>query len=128
MILRSVKDMGMTKVRLDICGSYYVVSTNDDEQYLHDIAARLDESLTEFMTANPSASITTAAVLTALGFLDELSKSQTNADNMRAQIKDYLEDAARSKMELEDTKRELNKTRREFENFKKGEYGAHKKD
>ncbi len=107
--------MDMTKVRLDICGSYYVVNTTDDETYLHELATKLDSAMQEFMTASPSASITTAAVLTALGFLEELQRTQSNAENMRAQIKDYLEDAARSKMELEDAKRELNKTRRELE-------------
>ena len=41
----------------------------------------------------------TAAVITALGYLDELKKSTSGADNMRAQIKDYLEDAAKAKLE-----------------------------
>ncbi len=110
----------MTKVRLDICGSDYVVSTNDDEKYLVELASKLDEAMQSIMIASPSASVTTAAVLTALSFLDELQKSQMTAENMRTQIKDYLEDAARSKMELEDVKRELNRTKHELEAAKKG--------
>ncbi len=111
--------MSMTKVRLDICGSDYIVSTNDDEAYLIELAAKLDEAMQSIMITSPSASVTTAAVLTALGFLDDLQKSQMTAENMRSQIKDYLEDAARSKMELEDVKRELNRTKRELEASKK---------
>ncbi len=111
--------MSMTKVRLDICGGDYVVSTNDDEAYLLELATKLDADMREIMTASPSASVTTAAVLTALSYLDEYQKGQTTAENMRAQIKDYLEDAARSKMELEDVKRELNRTKRELSGNKK---------
>ncbi len=111
--------MSMSKVRLDICGGDYVVSTNDDEAYLIELAAKLDAAMQEIMVASPSASITTAAVLTALSYLDELQKSQITTENMRAQIKDYLEDAARSKMELEDVKRELNRTKRELSGAKK---------
>ncbi len=111
--------MSMTKVRLDICGGDYVVSTNEDEAYLVELAAKLDADMQEIMLSSPSASVTTAAVLTALGYRDELQKSQTTAENMRAQIKDYLEDAARSKMELEDAKRELNRTKRELSGAKK---------
>ena len=66
------------------------------------------------LTANPSASVTTAAVMTALGYLDELKKSTSGADNMRAQIKDYLEDAAKAKLELEEERREVERLRREL--------------
>ena len=69
------------KVRLTICGSSYVISTN-------------------------SVSITTAAVRTALNYSDELEKASGSADNMRRQIKDYLEDAASAKMAAEELRRE----------------------
>lgn len=52
--------------------------------------------------------------MTALGYLDELKKSTSGADNMRAQIKDYLEDAAKAKLELEEERREVERLRREL--------------
>lgn len=70
--------------------------------------------MSQMLTANPSASVTTAAVMTALGYLDELKKSTSGADNMRAQIKDYLEDAAKAKLELEEERREVERLRREL--------------
>ena len=36
--------------------------------------------------------------MTALNYRDELEKASGSADNMRRQIKDYLEDAASAKM------------------------------
>ena len=56
----------------------------------------------------------TAAVITALGYLDELKKSTSGADNMRAQIKDYLEDAAKAKLAAEEARREVERLRREI--------------
>ena len=40
-----------------------------------------------------------SAVVVALGYLDELQKNASSADNMRSQSKDYLEDAAKAKYE-----------------------------
>ena len=39
-------------------------------------------------------------------YRDELEKASGSADNMRRQIKDYLEDAASAKMAAEETRRE----------------------
>ena len=50
--------------------------------------------------------ITSAAVMTALNYRDELEKASGSADNMRRQIKDYLEDAASAKMAAEEARRE----------------------
>ena len=58
--------------------------------------------------------MTAAAVLSALDYLDELEKSSASADNMRSQIKDYLEDAAKAKLEAEEAKKEIERLRREI--------------
>ena len=44
--------------------------------------------------------------MTALNNRDELEKASGSADNMRRQIKDYLEDAASAKMAAEELRRE----------------------
>ena len=40
--------------------------------------------------------------------------STIGADNMRAQIKDYLEDAAKAKLAAEESRREVERLRREI--------------
>ena len=82
------------KVRLTICGSSYVISTNESEDYMQNLAERLNLDMNELMSSSTSVSITTAAIMTALNYRDELEKASGSADNMRRQIKDYLEDAA----------------------------------
>ena len=91
--------MATSKVRLNICGSSYVVNTSESEDYMQNLADRLNLDMNELMASSNSVSITTAAVMTALNYRDELEKASGSADNMRRQIKDYLEDAASAKME-----------------------------
>ena len=78
------------------------------------LAEKLDSDMNQVLMNNPTASITTAAVITAMDYLDELKKSTSGADNMRAQIKDYLEDAAKAKLAAEEARREVERLRREL--------------
>ena len=82
--------MPANKVKLTVCGSSYVVSTTDSEEYVQSLAERLDRDMNELMNQSPSASVAASAVVVALGYLDELLKKASSADNMRSQIKDYL--------------------------------------
>ena len=98
--------MATSKLRLNICGSRYVVNTSESEDYMKNLADRLNLDMNELMASSNSVSITTAAVMTALNYRDELEKASGSADNMRRQIKDYLEDAASAKMAAEEARRE----------------------
>ena len=100
--------MGMTtsKVRLEICGSSYVVNTTESAEYMQNLADRLNLDMNELMSSSKTVSITTAAVMTALSYRDELEKASGSDDNMRRQIKNYLEDAATSKLAAEELRRE----------------------
>ena len=90
--------MPTSKVRLNICGSSYVISTSESEDYMQNLADRLNLDMNELMSSSNTVSITTAAVMTALSYRDELEKASGSADNMRRQIKNYLEDAASAKI------------------------------
>ena len=98
--------MATSKVRLNICGSSYVDNTSVSEDYMQNLADRLNQDMNELMASSNSVSITTAAVMPALNYRDELEKASGSADNMRRQIKDYLEDAASAKMAAEEARRE----------------------
>ena len=113
--------MGMptSKVRLNICGSSYVVSTTENESYMQNLAERLNLDMNELMASSKSVSITTAAVMTALNYRDELEKASGSADNMRRQIKDYLEDATSAKMAAEELRREVASQRKRIEELER---------
>ena len=110
--------MPANKIKLEICGSSYVIATTDTEEYVLSLAEKLDADMNQMMVNNPTASVATAAVITALGYLDELKKSTSGADNMRAQIKDYLEDAAKAKLAAEQARREVERLQREVQRLR----------
>lgn len=109
------------RVKLEICGSSYVVSTNDTEEYLLGLAERLDRDMNQVMINTPNASVTAAAVITALAYLDEAEKSASGADNMRAQIQGYLEDATKARLTAEEAKRENERLRNELTHYERAE-------
>lgn len=106
--------MPSQKVKLEICGSSYVISTNDSAEYLLGLAEKLDADMNQVMIDTPNASVTAAAVITALGYLDEAEKNAFGADNMRAQIQDYLEDASKARLAAEEAKQEAERLRNEL--------------
>ena len=105
--------MPVNKVRIDVCGCTYVISSPEQEDYVLSLASKLDKDMAAFMAQNANASVTTAAIMCALEYLDEHTKDGQGADNMRDQIKSYLEDAAKARFEVEDAKREVDRLRRE---------------
>lgn len=108
----------VNKVRVTIAGSPYVISTTDSEEYVEELAAQLDASIQDVLTANPNLSVTRAAVFCALDYLDQMKKSTGSADNMRAQLKDYLADATKAKLDTEEAKREVERLKREVQQLK----------
>ena len=75
--------MAANRVKLTICGANYVIVSEDEESYVQELGTRLDEEMNELMTKNQAISVTGAAVLKALDYLDELRKATMSADNMR---------------------------------------------
>ena len=107
--------MAANRVKLTICGANYVIVSEDEESYVQELGTRLDEEMNELMTKNQAISVTGAAVLKALDYLDELRKATMSADNMRGQVRDYLEDAAKARLA---TQQEIARLRRQIEQMK----------
>ncbi|MGN0570496.1 MAG: cell division protein ZapA [Candidatus Fimenecus sp.] len=110
--------MDINRVKLDIRGVKYFINTDESVEYTEALGKRIDERMAEIMKGGSFVTMTQAAVLVALEFADELSKSEKNVENFRNQIKDYLEDSAKAKSERDYYKRELEriKTEAKFKN------------
>lgn len=110
--------MEKNKVTLRICGSTYPIATEDDPEYVEDLGELIDREMKAIAQDSPSLSTTQCAVLVALDQADACKKATASADNLRAQIKDYLEDSARSKMEVDVARREIERLNREISNLR----------
>lgn len=106
------------RVKVLICNSEYVISSNEDPEYVRNLAYRLDDTIKELMLSDNNMSVTKALVLCSLSFLDESNKSERSADNLRTQIKEYLEDSSEARGELDELKRELSALKKENQQLK----------
>lgn len=110
--------MEKNKVRLKIGGSEFAITTPDEPAYVEKIAGEVNEKITKITRDTPRASITMAAILTALDYCDAYKKSEKSADHLRGQIKDYLEDSARARMEADVARREIERLNRELQQIR----------
>ncbi len=107
--------MEKNKVKLSICGNDYFITTDDDPKYVMELGNALDEKLSKIVHENSRLSITQAAILASLDYADVAKKASDTADNLRSQIKEYLEDSARYKMEAEVARRDVERLNKEIQ-------------
>lgn len=106
--------MNKNKVQIKIGGATYTIVTEDEPEYVEALAEELNDEIRSICNSNPSLSMTQAAVLVALDQTDACKKATASSDNLRAQIKDYLEDSARARMEVDVARREVERLNREI--------------
>ena len=102
------------RVKVQICGITLNISTNESPDYLEEIAAQIDEQVTAITANSGRVSINDALILTAINCADAFKKSDRAADHLRTQLAEYLEDAARTRIELDEARREIDRLRRQL--------------
>jgi len=110
----------MNKVKITVAGTEYTLVTPEAPAYVQELAVLLNNQLKELMSHNASLSLMSAVVLTSINYLDESKKASQDADNLRSQIRDYLQDAAKARIEADEAKRENVRLIKELETLKKG--------
>ena len=107
--------MTSNHIKLNICGTDYYLTSPKPEEYFRGLAQRMERDINEYTSPRYGLSLSRATVLTALSYLDELEKAESTGENMRRQLKDYLEDAARAKLNLREAGEELARLKKENE-------------
>ena len=101
------------EIKLVIGGIDYIVRSDDDPAYIHMLADELTHRLAAVSASHQYLSTVMVAVLTALQYLDESKKAEADAVHLRAQMKEYIEDAAGARLETEEARREIDRLNRE---------------
>ena len=94
------------RVTMSICGEEYTLVAEESAAYMEKVGALVDKKMAELMDAAHMRRLD-AAVLTAVNIADELYKAQESAENLRRQLKTYLDEAAQAKAEISELKRQL---------------------
>lgn len=106
--------MEKNRVTLKIYGNSYTILTEDDPEYVEQLGELINKEMHDVSNDSPSLSQTQCAVLVALDQADACKKANSEAVNLRVQIKDYIEDAARAKLEVDVARREIERLNREL--------------
>ena len=93
------------KVVVNIAGSEYTLVAVEDEAYVQRCAALVDTQMRALN--NSRLSQADAAVLCAMNVADQYYQQVESETNLRAQLKEALEEAARLKLEASELKREI---------------------
>ena len=101
------------RITVNICGTEYPLMAEESPAYMQKVAALVDAKMGEIMAAG-KISRTDAAVLAAANIADEMLKQQAGAENLRSQLKGYLDEANRATAELSECKREIFKLQQQL--------------
>lgn len=94
------------RVTMSICGQDYTLVAEESAAYMEKVGNVVGAKMTELMAA-AHVSRNDAAVLAAINLADELFKAQDGAENLRRQVKTYLDEASAAKNEVSELKRQL---------------------
>ena len=90
------------RITVTICGEDYTFMAEESLSYMQKVAALVDAKMSEIMGAGGRVSR-----MDAVNMADEMLKQQLSTENLRRQLKGYLDDANKAKSELSECKREL---------------------
>ena len=94
------------RVVISICGEDYTFVAEESAAYMEKVGNYVSAKMNEVLSSAKVGRIG-AAVLTAANITDELFKSQAAAEQLRGQIKEYLDEAGKAQAEASELKREV---------------------
>lgn len=107
------------RVVVNICGEEYTFIAEESASYMQRVGAYVGDKMQEVLSST-KVGRTDAAVLTAANIADELFKAQTAAEQLRSQIKGYLDEASKAQSEVSELKREIFRLQQRLDSRNKG--------
>lgn len=94
------------RVVVTICGEDYTFVAEESTSYMQKVGAYVGDKMNDILNS-AKVGRTDAAVLTAANIADELFKAQAASEQLRSQIKGYLDEAGKAQAEVSELKREV---------------------
>ncbi len=95
-------------VRFYVGGTEFRIVTGDSEEFIRSLADETQERISKY-TDSGKVTGYQAAVLTAMEYAEENRRKESILNNIKDQLKSYLDDAARIKAERDRYKEEYDK-------------------
>lgn len=100
-------------VTVKIAGVEYTLKTEESAEFTQSLAKELNSKINEIKNINPHISTNQIAILVALEYGCNCKKAEQRTEDIRAEIKAYLEDAAQAQSERDFYKREIERMKAE---------------
>ena len=101
------------RVTVRIGGVPYTIVSDDEPEYIEEIAAYYDGKCREVNPGNRMTGLT-AAVLAGITATDELYKSRASSESLVNQLREYVAETTRMRAENGELRRELERTKNEL--------------
>lgn len=108
------------RVVINICGEDYTFVAEESAAYMEKVGAYVSGKIQEVLDS-AKVGRTDAAVLTAVNITDELFKAQSASEQLRGQIKGYLDEAGKAQNQVSELKREVFRLQQKLEHLQKSE-------
>lgn len=109
----------LNRVKVVICGKDYTLQTEEAPSYVYGLAKILERKITDITSNNKSISPYAASIMVALSTLDDLNKAQTNVDSIRAQAKEYVDEAGKARIERDAALKEIDMLKLKIDKLEK---------
>lgn len=103
---------------ISICGEEYTFVAEESASYMQKVGAYVSDKMTDILNS-AKVGRTDAAILTAANIADELFKEQIASEQLRSQIKGYLDEAGKAQAEASDLRREVFRLQQQLEKLQK---------
>lgn len=97
----------MNRVKIVVCSREYIIQTEEEPSYVYDIAKELEQKINSIITSSTTVSVSSASVMVAMSLLDDLHKITEASSRLRSQVKGYVDDAGKAKMERDEALKEI---------------------
>lgn len=94
------------KVTVSIADQKFTLVAQENASYVRKVANLVDSKMKENMDGG-HVSLLNAAILAAMNIADDYYKGIQGSENLRRQLREYLDESARLQMEVNELKREL---------------------
>lgn len=94
------------RITVTIGGQDYTLIADQDEAFTLKVAAHVDQKMSELLSGGRLSQVD-SAVLACLNIAEEYFREVETAENLRRQLKEYLDEGTKMKLELSEAKREI---------------------
>ncbi len=99
--------MEKNSVKINIAGVEYSLKTDESVEFTQQLATEINSKIEEIKAGNPFISTSQIAVLIALEYGCSCKKAEKKIEDLRNDMKFYLEDTAKAQSERDFYKREI---------------------